>query len=89
MRITDHYTKWPQRQRATSANKRTLRVSEKGGERPCAPSQKADLLVLIRPDHTVFYAGVSSAPFGRPALREVIAAIDRTVERPGAKWGDQ
>jgi peroxiredoxin len=44
---------------------------------------------LIKPDHTVFYAAISSAPFGRPPLREVLAAIDRTIERPGAKWGDQ
>lgn len=43
---------------------------------------------LIRPNHAVFYAALSSAPFGRPPLREVIALIDRTVERPGAKWGD-
>ena len=46
-------------------------------------------LFLIRPDGTVFYAAVSSAPFGRPPLTQIIAAMDRTIERPGAKWGDR
>jgi peroxiredoxin len=38
-------------------------------------------LFLIRPDGTVYYVGINSMPFGRPALGEMLKSIDFIIAR--------
>ncbi|NIR43991.1 MAG: redoxin domain-containing protein [Gemmatimonadetes bacterium] len=38
-------------------------------------------LFLIRPDGTVYYEAINSAPFGRPQFAEVLKAVDFIKER--------
>jgi peroxiredoxin len=36
---------------------------------------------LVRPDGTLFYAAINSAPWGRPLLAEILRGIDFAIER--------
>lgn len=38
-------------------------------------------LFLVKPDGTIFYAARGSAPWGRPALDQVLRGVDMAIER--------
>jgi peroxiredoxin len=44
-------------------------------------------LFLVRPDNTLRYAAITSMPFGRPALDEVLAGIDLILEQDDPSRG--
>ncbi|WP_374598516.1 redoxin domain-containing protein [Sphingosinicella sp.] len=38
-------------------------------------------LFLVKPDKTLFYAGINSAPWGRPHIEDIISGIRLALER--------
>jgi peroxiredoxin len=49
--------------------------------RPMAPIFCEPGFFMVKPDRTLFYAAVNSAPFGRPEIREMLDALDFIRQR--------
>jgi peroxiredoxin len=45
-------------------------------------------LFLVRSDKTLFYAGITSAPWGRPPIVEVVSGVARALERQTPARGE-
>jgi peroxiredoxin len=60
-----------------------LFMSEADLGRAMAPIFCEPGLFLVKPDKTVFYAAINSAPFGRPSIPELLDALDFIAQREG------
>ena len=60
-----------------------LFMSEADPGRAMAPIFCEPGLFLVKPDKTVFYVAINSAPFGRPPIPELLDALDFIAQREG------